>query len=339
MVEEDSQADEGAAFGRGGDGKNAANVLHPFAHVAQSVPGTSFFPLNAGDAAAIVLNFQCKGAGIQTQAYPRGGGVGVADDVGDGFLGGEEDVMADFRGNGGFGQAGRDVEPVAHARDGEVILGVLADVVDEAFEGVVGGIDGPDDFVERTGDFAGGLGNLAGVVADVGGGVLVDFHHFTEHGDLGEAGAELIVDVAGDAGAFLFEGLLLAEAFELALEFLGGKVMDDGNDDSQQTENGGGDEGRGAPERRQNGDGEGGTGWVPHAVFVASGHLKVIFARGQAAVVRGGNGADFGPADFPPVFMAFEAIFEADLVGGGEVEAGVLNIETFLARGDGDGPG
>src|SRR5882724_4194937 len=163
MVEGHGQADEGAAFRRGGDGKGAANVLHPFAHVAQSVSGTRFIPLDAGDAAAIVLNFQCKGAGVQTQAYPRGGGVGVA-----------EDVVADLRGNGGFGEPGRDFEPVAQSRDGEVILGVLANVVDQTVEGVVGGIDGPNDFVEGAGDFAGGLGDLAGVVPDFDGGVLVD---------------------------------------------------------------------------------------------------------------------------------------------------------------------
>src|SRR5260221_13613212 len=138
------------------------------------------------------------------------------------------------------------------------------------------------------------------------------------------------MDVARDAGAFFFKGLLLAKAFELALEFLSGKVMDDGNDDSQKAEGGGGDKGRGAPEWRQNGDGEGGAGGIPHAVFVAGGHLKGIFARRQPAVVGGGNGADFGPADFPPVFMGLGAVFERDLIGGGGVGGGGLEVEAFL---------
>ena len=39
--------------------------------------------------------------------------------------------------------------------------------------------------------------------------ILITLRQFTEHGDLGEIGSELIVKVARDSSAFLLKGFLL----------------------------------------------------------------------------------------------------------------------------------
>ena len=114
--------------------------------------------------------------------------------------------------------------------------------------------------------------------------VFVALDQFAEEGKLGEAGADLVVDVAGDAGAFLFQGLLLAQAGQLALEFLRGDVMDGGDDDPQKAD---------ATTARnhhscQNGgstdDLQTGAGLVPDAVFVAGLDLETIGAVRQIGV-------------------------------------------------------
>ena len=92
----------------------------------------------------------------------------MTNDVRDSFFGGEEDVVAEFGRDRRIGQLRRDVEAIFQAGDGEIFLGVFADVIDEAVERVVGGIDGPDDLVEGMSCVAGGLRNLAGVSFHIG---------------------------------------------------------------------------------------------------------------------------------------------------------------------------
>ena len=68
--------------------------------------------------------------------------------------------------------------------------------------------------------------------------ILVRFDHFTEQRHLGQVGAELIVQVARDAGAFFFEGFLLPQLRELPLEFLRGDEMTRWPHDQAQTRQG-----------------------------------------------------------------------------------------------------
>jgi len=86
------------------------------------------------------------------------------------------------------------------------------------------GIDRPDDFVEGTGCLAGGLGNLLRMRLDFRRRILVGFRHFTQQCHLREICAQLVVQVAGDAGAFLFQRLALAGRFAIADAASGLKV-------------------------------------------------------------------------------------------------------------------
>ena len=89
--------------------------------------------------------------------------------------------------------------------DCQVVLGELAEVFGEMFERVVGGIDGPDDFAEAAGIAFGAVEDL---VERSPGGVVGRQRfagEFADHGDFGEVGPEIVVQVAGDAGAFLGE--------------------------------------------------------------------------------------------------------------------------------------
>ena len=111
--------------------------------------------------------------------------------------------------------------------------------------------------------------------------ILVALDHFAQQRDLGEAGAELVVDVAGDAGALLFQRLLLPQSCQLALQLLGGNIMDDADDAAEQENGGAAEEPPGPPEGRQNHHRETGAGFVPDAVFVAGGHLEPVAPGGS----------------------------------------------------------
>jgi hypothetical protein len=50
------------------------------------------------EAAAVVFDLEGKGLGLEMKADVDFGGGGVADDVGDGFLEGEEEIVAYFGG-------------------------------------------------------------------------------------------------------------------------------------------------------------------------------------------------------------------------------------------------
>jgi len=99
-------------------------------------------------------------SGLQLQSHPDFGRLRMFNHVVDRFLEGEKNVMADFRWNGDRRQLGRHLGAVTQSGQREVFLRIFADVIDQAFQRVVGRIDRPDDFVEGTGRFARGLGNL-----------------------------------------------------------------------------------------------------------------------------------------------------------------------------------
>src|SRR5437773_11880378 len=91
-----AQAHQGAASWRRTDRKIAADILHPFAHVAHAISGSRRLLIHAGGAATVVLDFESERGGLQRHPDPNGRGPGMAHDVGDRFLGGEKRVMPDF---------------------------------------------------------------------------------------------------------------------------------------------------------------------------------------------------------------------------------------------------
>ena len=175
----------------------------------------------ASGSTAIVLDFQDELPRLQAQPDPRLGRLRVLDDVVDGLLEREKSIVADFRRNRNCGQLRRQFRAVTQPGQREIVLRVFAGIVDEAVQRVVGGVDRPDDFVQRTGRFPRGLGNLPCVRLDLHRRFLVGFGHFAQQRHLREVRAELVVKVAGDAGAFLFQRLVLPESLQLPLQLLG----------------------------------------------------------------------------------------------------------------------
>ena len=94
----------------------------------------------------------------------------------------------------------------------EEVLRMAAEVVDEIPEGVVAGVDGPDDFIERENGFASGIGDFPDIGIGFRRQVGTGGRHVAEKGKPGEFRADLVVHVAGDARAFLMKRRLLLEA-------------------------------------------------------------------------------------------------------------------------------
>jgi hypothetical protein len=179
-----------------------ADLRHAFVHVFEAVAAAG----GGGDPTAVVLDPHREAIGSGDEADPHLAGGGVLDHVVQAFLEGEEDVVADLGGKLAGGQVERHVEAAADAGEGEEFAGVVAEVVGQGVEGIVARGDGPDHLAhgadELLGDFVdpaqafragGGRGGSAGRAA--------------QQADAGQAGAELVVDVAGDPGALLFDRL------------------------------------------------------------------------------------------------------------------------------------
>ena len=129
---------------------------------------------------AVVFDLEGEAAGIEPQAQPGGRGVGVFDDVVDGFLGRQKYVMAELGRNRDVGKLRRNFQTIAQRRQREVFLGVFADVIDQAVQGVIGWINGPDDLIKGAGGFEGSLRDLAAVGRDLRRLVFVAFHHLAQ---------------------------------------------------------------------------------------------------------------------------------------------------------------
>lgn len=204
-------------------------MAHDFAeaafHVAEAVVGAGRGEFVAaagqgggGDAAAVIFDFEDEIFVGAAEAEPGFGGFGMFGDVVDGFFDGEKDVVADFSAEMKRRKMSGDIEAATDAREAEMFLGEFDGVSEQIFQRVVLRIYRPDDFVHGAGEFAGGAGDLADVRFGLGRAIEVGAGEFAEEGDLSEAGAEVVVDVFGDAGAFAFDGVLLFEDKHAALK-------------------------------------------------------------------------------------------------------------------------
>ena len=119
-------------------------------------------------------------------------------------------------GSGWSGISAGDLEPQRNPRDIEELAGKGGDVVDERPQGVLARIHRPDDFIEAADDVFGLDGKLVerrlqrGLFGVLGG-------ERGEDGNLGEAGAQIVVQVAGDAGALAFPGIADFQQLDAAL--------------------------------------------------------------------------------------------------------------------------
>src|SRR5690242_1184652 len=116
--------------------------------------------------------------------------------------------MPDLNRQGPGRQVGGFFQPAANAGGAEEILGEASEISNEAVESVVFGIDGPNDFVHRASQFARSGIDLIDITGCLGFSFEFATDSLAEHGDTGEAGAQVIVNIAGDAGALAFNRAL-----------------------------------------------------------------------------------------------------------------------------------
>ena len=166
----------------------------------------------------IVLDGQFEGIRAEAERDECLGRSGMLDDIMEGFLEGEKEVVADLGGERPKGELLGEVQAATDARGAEEIEGELLQVVGQAFDGVVPGVDGPDDFIHRAGQLAGGVVDAHQAGAGLGGPIELAAGRFAEHGNPSKVGAEVVVDVAGDAGALSLDGALALADFQPAAQ-------------------------------------------------------------------------------------------------------------------------
>src|SRR5207244_570688 len=95
-----------------------------------------------------------------------------------------------------------------NAGSAKVLLGKTAQIGCQTVQSVIFRVDRPDNFVQRPGDFTGSAVDLI----NVGGRLLLSLNftadRLAKHGDAREAGPQVIVDVASNAGPFALESAL-----------------------------------------------------------------------------------------------------------------------------------
>src|SRR6185503_15250972 len=98
----------------------------------------------------------------------------------------------------------------------------------------------------------------------------------------------------------------------------------------------GSDKPPGAPKRGLHKQGQDTPGFIPDPVLITGPDLKTEMAGRQFAVVRhaGDPGAPRPGILSPAGLVPFKAISKAGLVGRAKVQAGVMNLQVFLARWD-----
>src|SRR5688572_30403183 len=105
------QADDRAAFRRRVGSESAAHILHPLAHVAQSI--SALVARVRWQTAPVVLDFKDELISVQPEADLYRTGVRVPDHVVDGFLEREEHVVPYLGRNRRQRQFVRRIQPVA----------------------------------------------------------------------------------------------------------------------------------------------------------------------------------------------------------------------------------
>ena len=283
--------------------------------------------LGAGrEALAVVLDGEVEAVGALHEAQPDDPRVRVLDDVVQRFLHRQEQVVADVRAELVRRQVRRHVEAQLDAGQRQVLLGELADVGDEAVERIVPRIDGPDDLVHRPRQLARRVRDLAEMAGDL----VRRFatRQLAEQRDLGQPGAEIVVDVAGDAIAIALDRALQLEPLDLAAEPARADEAHGAGDDEERAEAGGDLERARLVEVRQDHERHRRLGAAPAAVAVAGGDAEAVAAGRQVAVVRRALGAGFDPV----LLEAFDAVAEPHLLRRREAETGVAELEPVRTR-------
>ena len=141
------------AAGDGINSKAPAQTLEAFAHVAQTVPVAGGAGGGGLKAATVVFDQDLEKAVGSGDLHADLGGAGMFEDVGEGFFHHEEEVMPRFGPERVGRQTNRNLQAAANIGGFKDLIRIVTEVFDQAFEGIVLGIDGPDNFVEGLEQF------------------------------------------------------------------------------------------------------------------------------------------------------------------------------------------
>ena len=189
------------------------------------------------------------------------------------------------------------------------------------------GIDGPNDFLHRPRQLTGrGIDPF-----DISGGRLTVLEFtasaLAEQSDAGKAGAQIVVDVAGDTGALPFDGALAFQALELASLVAAGDPEHTGGHRGSTKAQGASLKPPGLPNMRQHRERQGSARRVPHLVIIAGDDTEGVSAGRQITVGRYARGLRVRPISLQSLQLMPETYF----IRRCKTQGRVVDLEALLA--------
>src|ERR1035441_109640 len=124
-----------------------------------------------GKTPAVILDDERKVFFGQIRPKCHFRGAGMLDNVVEGFLASEVEVVTPLRRKAQFGHLNRNIPTTPQAGPGQIVLREFAEVSQKAFEVVIARVDGPDDLIHFAGEGTGAGGNLIDGALIGGGGL------------------------------------------------------------------------------------------------------------------------------------------------------------------------
>src|SRR4029079_17688341 len=143
----------------------AADFFKAFAHISQTVAtaqtngirgrGLGEVRLRA-KAGSVIDDPENEAASLNFESDPHLGRAGVFEHVVQSLLQGKKDVVPDLRSHASRGQVNGDIQPATDSGAAEKLLRESAKISHQTVQGVVPGINRPNDFIHGAGQFASG---------------------------------------------------------------------------------------------------------------------------------------------------------------------------------------
>ena len=188
--------------------------------------------------------------------------------------------------------------------------------------------DGPDDFVHGAGQFTGRQINLSQARHDLLRILPLSPIRLAEQHDARQAGAEIVVNVLGDARPFVFHDALPFQTLHFFVQPAAGDVKRRAPHRANARQHGPGGKPPRLPEPGLHGERKRRALLAPNVVVVAGGDPEYIIPRLQITVVSHAPGIDILPIRLQTVEPALEShLFRCD-----KAEAGVTKFEAMFSR-------
>ena len=148
------------------------------------------------------------------------------------------------------------------------------------------GIHGPNDFIHGARQFPGRVVNLIELAGSLTGGIQFAARGFAQHGDTGQMGAQIVMNVSRNAGALVLDVALVFDAFELVPHPPPGIEPDHAAAGSHEQHACQDAKPQRLPKKRQYLEINFCAGVVPNAVVIAGDDLKGIICRRNIIVIH-----------------------------------------------------